>query len=169
MQRGKARAARWKPTLSVQFEQKIANAHYIQHLYYLFKNFVGTPPRVRRGGGALDQQSLAFKTYSHPELLIVGMKSSIQLIHTEVVGEKNETAIHELLTAIALAYWFMDNGSRHTRNQNYFFPHNIVISSARAYPLKDQSILVQALEDNFSIHATIQKIKSYYIFDEPFC
>ena len=45
--RGKARAARWKPTWRVQFEQSMARADYIWHLYDLLGDFVGTPPRVR--------------------------------------------------------------------------------------------------------------------------
>ena len=42
-------------------------AYYIQHLYDLFEDFAGTPPRVQniRGGGARDRQCIRFKTYSH--------------------------------------------------------------------------------------------------------
>ena len=60
---------RGKSKLRVQFAQTIASADYIQHLYDLFKDVVGTPPRVYniRGGGARDRQSIWFKTYSHPE------------------------------------------------------------------------------------------------------
>ena len=60
---------RGNPRFSVKFAQKSASADYIQHLYDLFKDFVGTPPRVQniRGGGARNRQSLRFQTYSHSE------------------------------------------------------------------------------------------------------
>ena len=55
--------------MSVEFEQNIARVDYIKHLYDLFYNFSGTPPRVKniRAGGARDRQSIWFKTYSHPD------------------------------------------------------------------------------------------------------
>ena len=58
-----------KPRLRVEFEQNIAKADYVQHLYDLFENFAGTPPRVKniRGGGARDRKSICFQTYSHSE------------------------------------------------------------------------------------------------------
>ena len=55
-----------KPQLNLKFAQKRANADYIQHLYDLFKYFVGTPPRVQNKRS--DYQSLRFQTYSHSEL-----------------------------------------------------------------------------------------------------
>ena len=61
---------RGKPTWRVEFAQTIARGNYIWHLYDIFKNFVGAPPRVQNicGGGARDRQQIRFKTYSHPEL-----------------------------------------------------------------------------------------------------
>ena len=47
LNRSKARAARWKPLLSVKFVQTIARAEYIQHLSSVFYDFVSTPPRGR--------------------------------------------------------------------------------------------------------------------------
>ena len=51
------------PKLSVEFEQNIARADYIKHLYDLFYNFSPTPPRVKniRGGGARDRLYKGFK------------------------------------------------------------------------------------------------------------
>ena len=62
---------RGKPTLRVQFEQNIARANYIWHLYSVFYDFVGTPPRVKKirggGDGFRDRQSIHFKTFGHPD------------------------------------------------------------------------------------------------------
>ena len=58
---------RGKSKLRVQFAQTIASADYIQHLYDLFKDVVGTPPRVYniRGGGTRDYQFIRFQTFRH--------------------------------------------------------------------------------------------------------
>ena len=60
---------RGKPTWRVEFAQTTARGNYIWHLYDLFEDFVGAPPRVQNicGGGARDRQQIRFKTYSHPE------------------------------------------------------------------------------------------------------
>ena len=56
-----------KSKLHVKFAQNIAKADYIQHLYSVFYNFVGTPPQLQniRGGGARDRQCMWFRTYGH--------------------------------------------------------------------------------------------------------
>ena len=70
--------------------------------------------------------------------------------------------ISELLTPRSDAYWFMDDGSRRFKKYknrtyiNYTF-------STHSFPFEDQSRLVQALRDNLSIHANIQKDRSNYI------
>ena len=59
-----------KSKLHVKFAQNIAKADYIQHLYSVFYNFVGTPPQLQniRGGGARDRQCMLFRTYGHLRL-----------------------------------------------------------------------------------------------------
>ena len=54
---------RGKPVLCVKFIQTIARSEYIWHLYEIFSNFVGTPPRVQktRLGPARDYQSMRFQ------------------------------------------------------------------------------------------------------------
>lgn len=52
---------------NVKFEQKIGQLAYINHLYEIFEDWVGTPPTIRniKGGGAKDRQSVWFRTYRH--------------------------------------------------------------------------------------------------------
>ena len=80
---------RGQPTLRVEFGQTIARADYVQHLYSIFENFVGTPPQVRsiRGGGARDRQSIGFQTFGYTDFKI---KFFIQSMNTKVLEEKNE-------------------------------------------------------------------------------
>ena len=68
-------------------------------------------------------------------------------------------SISELLTARALAYWFMDDGTALFRKAKRYYVFN-----TQSFIFEDQKRLVQALSHNFGIHATIQKQLSYYKF-----
>ena len=149
-----------KPVLCVKFEQNISKAGYIQHLYSVFYNFVGTPPQIRdiRGGGAQDRQSIWFRTYGHPEFkfydeLFYPAHENKGLRRKKRIPKK----IHELLTPRALAYWFMDDGTYYTSNQKRSY-----VFSTQSFPLEDQERLVQAFRYNFSINAKIHKDRSMY-------
>ena len=111
-------------------------------------DFVGTPPRVRdiRGGGARERQSIWFRTFSHPEL-----KFYDDLFYPANPGCRRKKrvpeSISELLTARALAYWFMDDGSykfNKSKNGKRYYVFN-----TQSFILEDQSRLVQALIHNF--------------------
>jgi len=151
---------RGKPKLHVKFGQCIARAEYIQHLYSIFYDFVGTPPQVRniRGGGARDRQQIRFKTYSHPEF-----KFYDDLFYTiDDCGRRKKRVpenIHELLTERGLAYWFMDDGDSYTKTRSHLRYYRF---NTQSFLLSDQERLVEALRDNFWIHASIQKHYSYY-------
>ena len=137
---------------------------YIQFFITRSGDFVGTPPRVKniRGGGARDRKCMWFQTYSHPEFKLY---DEIFYPADEYKGLRRKKRvpenIHELLNARSLAYWFMDDGfqfnmtKKKRRYQYYAF-------STNSFPLEDQKILVEALNNNFSIHTTIQKERSYY-------
>nr|YP_009720760.1 putative LAGLIDADG endonuclease [Ostreobium quekettii]QGQ61972.1 putative LAGLIDADG endonuclease [Ostreobium quekettii] len=62
----------------------------------------------------------------------------------------------QLLTPRALAYWFMDDGSCHTRNRKLYY-----VFSSQFFLLEDQ----KTLRDNFEISATIKKppLAPYYV------
>ena len=163
----------------MKFGKTIESAEYIWHcqFYDIFQDFVGTPPRVhntretRCAGnpkGARYYQSMRFQTYSHSEfkfyyeIFYPARDPSLEegkecARRTKRVPEN----IHDLLTPRAVAYWFMDDGSckpikyKNRTYINYTF-------STQSFPLEDQKRLVQALQDNFSIAATIQKNHPYY-------
>nr|YP_009720771.1 putative LAGLIDADG DNA endonuclease [Ostreobium quekettii]QGQ61983.1 putative LAGLIDADG DNA endonuclease [Ostreobium quekettii] len=147
----------------VQFEQCIARENYIWHLYEIFRDFVGTPPRVKkiRGGGAGDRQSLRFRTYRHPDF-----EFYYNLFYPAHPGCRRKKrvaeSISELLTARALAYWFMDDGSALSRKARRYYVFN-----THSFPLEDQGAkgVVDALRDNFDIDATIKKppLAPYYV------
>lgn len=144
---------------SIKFEQKLMAAEYVDHLYEMFQEFVGTPPRVRNitGGGANDRQSIWFRTYKHPSF-----KFYYDIFYPKLNKDEQKRCkksvpkiIHRLLTSRALAYWFMDDGTFSKLHKSYTF-------STHGFDLSDQKILVNALKVNFGINASIHKDGSYY-------
>lgn len=64
--------------------------------------------------------------------------------------------IEELLTSVSLAYWIMDEGS---------FTGSGLRLNTNAFSLEELNLLIEALDNNFSIKATINisnKEKSQY-------
>jgi len=95
------------PVMRVEFQQSIASAYYIWHLYEIFSNFVGAPPQVRniRGGGAQDRRCIRFHTFRHNAFEFYD-----ELFYTVDEHKKRVPKnMNELLTPRGLAYWFMDD------------------------------------------------------------
>ena len=76
----------------------------------------------------------------------------ISTINTTVyAGKKKSGSKYSLKPARGLAYWFMDDGTcKSYRSQN---GKRYYVFSTQSFPKEDQSILIQALQDNFSITA----------------
>jgi hypothetical protein len=98
----------------VKFEQKIALVEYVEHLYSVFSEWVGTKPAIRNIdlGKLTFRQSVWFKTYSHPSFLFY---------YQQFYGSFNEKKTIPLsfiksLTPRSLAYWYMDDGSFNRRD-----------------------------------------------------
>ena len=158
-------------TFNVKFEQKLANKEYINHLYEIFEPYVGTPPKVRNitGGSAKDRQSIWFRTYRHInfkfyyDLFYIKIKNN----STDLRKKRVPKLIHKFLTARALAYWFMDDGSysyqksKNTKTKVYYF-------NTQSFCYEDIKILKKALKFNFNFDTNIykdrrDKDRTYYL------
>ena len=99
-------------------------------------DFVGTPPRVR---------NIRDTRCAGPAQVYQSMRF--------------QTYAHQLLTERGLAYWFMDDGDSYTKTRSHLRYYRF---NTQSFLLSDQERLVEALRDNFGIHASIQKHYSYY-------
>jgi len=125
------------------FRQGSVHSAYLLHLYKLFQVFVNTPPAITTIVDKNTERSrynLHFSTLALPcfnkyyELFYVDGKKQIP------------TNIVEYLTPVGLAYWIMDDGS---------YTGAGLRLSTNAFDKKDLNLLIDALEKNFSITATI--------------
>jgi len=139
------------PTDCLKIEQNFDKFEYVDHLYNVLYDFIGTPPSIRdiKGGGAADRQSYWFRTYSHPELAKIitpfyhynpELLSVIKIIPND---------IDQWLNECVLAYWFMDDGSK-TKKTYYL--------NTQSYTLEDQQKLKNALK-TILIDCSIKKDK----------
>jgi hypothetical protein len=139
------------PTDCLKIEQKVDKLEYVDHLYYVLYDFVGTPPAIRniKGGGATDRQSYWFRTYGHPELAKIITPFYKYDAELEKLVKIIPNDIDKWFNECVLAYWYMDDGSK-TGNSYYI--------NTQSYTLDDQQKLQKAL-NKLKIKASIKNDK----------
>jgi len=144
-----------KPHYSVKFEQKAERQVYINHLYEIFEPYVGAPPVPRFiKGEECDNKikSYWFRTYEHKSLIFY-----YNFFYKIKDGKKVKVVpktIHKFLTARALAYWFMDDGTFNWNGttKSYLF-------CTQGFQQFECQRLCEALKGNFQISASVHKDK----------
>lgn len=137
-----------KGDYNVKFEQKYGNKQYVDHLYEIFKNFVGTGPAIReiKGGGAADRYSVWFRTYRH------SFFTEFYNIFYENGKKIVPYTIYEMFTARSLAFWFMDDGHKMCKGK-----YSTYLLNTYAFTVEDQLRLCKLLKDKFDIDCILQK------------
>lgn len=135
----------------LKIEQKLDKLEYVDHLYNVFYDFIGTPPAIRniKGGGATDRQSYWFRTYGHPELAKIITPFYKYDTELQKLVKIIPNDIDKWLNECVLAYWFMDDGSK--SRKTYYL-------NTQSYVLEDQQKLQKALL-NMQIKTSIKKDK----------
>ena len=132
-----------KANVRLVFRQGSINSTYLLHLYSLFQEFVTTPPSVSE---IVDKKTgksrfnLSFTTLALPcfnEIYEIFYLEGYKIIQNNIA---------EYLTRVSLAYWIMDDGS---------FTGNGIKLYTNAFTLEELNLLIEALNKNFSIKATI--------------
>jgi hypothetical protein len=132
----------------LRFEQGLINEAYLLHLYDLFKDYCGSSPKNNNSRkpklktGNINY-SIYFNTYSLPcfnyyyDLFYLNKEKRIPL------------NIEELLTPVSLAYWAMDDGGKHNKN-------NFVLCT-NAFTLEEVQLLIKVLKENFDLNCSIHR------------
>lgn len=135
-------------TYRLKVEHSVSQKAYVDWQYEKLKSVVGTPPRIKfksRYGRA--SQNYGFSTLSSSSLRFFGQsfyredKKRVPLI------------IKKLLTSLALAIWFMDDGSI---KSNY---HKALILNTQSFGEVELSKLQKALIEKFGIETVLRKQK----------
>jgi hypothetical protein len=138
-------------TYRLKVEQSDAHADYVQHLYSVFQPWILSPPRSRRHSDSQGREHISwtFQTVSH---------SAFRFYAHQFYGGQQKSVpalIHRWLTARGLAYWFMDAGSMKSEQSKG------VILNTHSFSTADVSRLVQLLQSEFSLAATVRKQREF--------
>lgn len=131
----------------VKFEQKISSKEYIDHLYFVFKDWVGLPPLIRNidYGKQTFRQSIWFKTYSHP---------SFTYYYNQFYRSSGKKIIPltliKKITPRSLAYWYMDGGSFNKRDQAFML-------HTQGFSYTNLVDVVNLLSSKYSLHLSLHK------------
>lgn len=136
-------------TYRVKFEQSLAHKDYVFHLYEAFKDWVNSPPKeriVHRKGNFSTNYRFstlsheAFRFYAH-QFYLGGVKSI-------------PASIRKWLTPRALAYWYMDDGSRKSKQSKG------IIFNTQGFSPVDVKTLSEILFENFKLENSLRKQKN---------
>jgi recombination protein RecA len=135
-------AMRCKTNALLEINHSIHQQSYVDWKFQLLAGLVGTPPRMRNGNGG--RIAYRFTTLSTPELTPM-----FRLFYRD--GGKHVPKVE--LTPLALAVWFMDDGSR-SRSSVYL--------NTQQFDVDCQVLLLSLLWEQWGIEGTLNRDKSYW-------
>jgi hypothetical protein len=135
-------AMRCKTNALLEVNHSSHQRSYVDWKYRQLVNLVLTPPRARKGNGG--RTAYRFVTRSLPELTP----------YFRLFYETGRKRVPELeLSRVALAVWFMDDGSR---------SRNAVYLNTQQYDETSQRRLLAVLHHQWGIEGTLNRDKTYY-------
>lgn len=138
-------------TYRLKIEQSINHQQYVQHLYNLFSDWVLTPPQIKEKVSKNHKsQNIAFQTVSHEAFRFYAHQFYRD-------GKKCvPKLIHRWLTANAIAYWFMDDGSIKSKESKG------IIFNTQCFNRLEVEHLIKVLQAKFDLQASLRKQKDGY-------
>lgn len=135
-------AMRCKANALIEVNHSLEQRSYVDWKYQLLRSLVGTPPRQRSGNGG--RIAYRFTTLSRPELTP----------YYWAFYRDNRKIVPMLkLTPLAMAVWFMDDGSKSYR---------ALYLNTQQFSADDQQRLIEFLATQWRIRSTLNRDKSYY-------
>jgi len=142
-----------KPFYGLAFTQSERHECYLNHLFQKFEPFCGTGPKKRLvvTNKTHDNITYRFRTYRH-----IALKHYHDLFYSLDNGKlvkRIPDTIHKYLTPRALAYWFLDDGTK--SKETYQF-------CTDCFTHDDQVLLQKALFANFGLTFNVTKYHQKY-------
>ena len=135
-------AMRCKVNALIEINHSAEQKAYVDWKHQQLAELVGTPPKPRNGNGG--RVAYRFTTLSRPELTP----------YFRAFYPNGKKVVPDVaLTPLALAVWFMDDGSK---------SHRALYLNTQQFELEDQMRLLEMLRTQFGIHATLNRDKTYH-------
>ncbi len=137
-----------KTNYRLKISQSKQQESYVLWKYDIFKDWVLTKPKLH-----VSTNSMRFTTVSHSDLTNIG---------SMFYKDKKKTIpgnIQELLSPLALAVWFMDDGNAVRNSSQRLYGYHI---NSQSFSINENEILRRALEDRYGVKCTLQKNHEKY-------
>lgn len=133
-------------TYRLKIEHSFQQKDYVDWKYSMFRNWVLTKPVIRKYiAYRLERKNYRFSTVSNGSLRFYAQQFYKN-------GKKAiPKLIGKMLTPLALAIWFMDDGSIKS-NQ-----HKALVIHAQSFDKIDLEKIIKIIEDKFGIKSTLRK------------
>ena len=130
----------------LKIEHAIDQKEYVDWKYSVLKDWVLTEPRIKAhmSYGKL-RENYCFSTVSHGELRFYGQQF---YKNNEKIIPK---MIAKMLSPLALAVWFMDDGSIKSKL------HRALVIHSQSFERTDLEIIIEILLKNYKIKAVLRK------------
>lgn len=138
-------------TYRLKVEQSVRKKEYVNWLFHEFQDFVRTEPKEKaKTRNESLTENVGFSTLSvgnfrfHAQQFYRGKQKVVP------------KCIGRLLSPLALAVWFMDDGSRKSS------VHKAKILNTQGFRKKENEELIQVLDKNFNLQAKLRSQKDGY-------
>ena len=139
---GYIRQIKGRKNAFLEVNHSITQREYVEWKYELLKNLTRSGPKSRNGNGT--RIAYRFFTKQHPEFT-----KTMDLFYKD----KKKCIPDIILDPISLAVWFMDDGSRCSKDNVYL--------NTQQFSKNDQYKLLKLLK-NMGLNGTLNKDKEYY-------
>ena len=135
-------------TYRLKIEHSMTQKDYVDWKYKVFKNFTLSEPRIhkRMSYGSV-RENHCFSTVSHGSLRFYGQQ--FYQNNKKVMP----VMISKILTPLALAVWFMDDGSIKSKQ------HRALVIHSQSFNKKDLEKVIEILNKKYKIKSVLRKRK----------
>lgn len=133
-------------TYRLKIEHSIAQKDYVEWKYKVFENFTLTKPRIHKQlSYGLVRENYCFSTLSHGSLRFYGQQfyRNGKKVIPQLIGK--------MLTPLALAVWFMDDGSIKSNK------HKALVIHSQSFNKQDLERVIKVLEKKYGISSVLRK------------
>ena len=134
-------AMRCKANALIEFNHSAEQRTYVDWKFQQLQTLVSTPPKLRNGNGG--RMAYRFTTRSLPELTPY---------YKAWYGQGRKVVPQLILTPLAMAVWFMDDGCK---------SHRAIYLNTQQFDLESQLRLLNLLQEQWGIRASLNRDKSY--------
>lgn len=133
-------------TYRLKVEHSIAQKDYVEWKYKVLEKFILSKPRIRKKlSYGLIRESYCFSTVSHGSLRFYGQQfyRNGKKVIPRIIGK--------MLTPLALAVWFMDDGSVKSKK------HKALVIHSQSFNKQDLERIIKVMEEKYGIRSTLRK------------